>query len=63
MQGKVYGTRGDLQRTAKFIAAAGLPVLSSKANEQKKKKDKSSWLKAEVLKQYSDRLRLQRRSL
>ena len=38
---KLYGTRGDLQKTAKFIAATDLPVWPNKANEKKReKKDK-----------------------
>ena len=39
LQSKLYGTRArdDLQRTAKFIAATGLSVYSSKANKKESK--------------------------
>ena len=35
-QSKLYVTRGDLQKKAKFIASTGLPVESHDANEKKK---------------------------
>ena len=37
MQSKLHGTRDELQRTAKFIAANHLLVQSAKANEKQNK--------------------------
>lgn len=36
LQNKLYGTRGDLQRTAKFIAATGLSVKSNETRQAKR---------------------------
>ena len=48
MRNNLHGTISDLWRTASFIAATGLPMLSP-ANEMKKKKKKKKKKNVDVI--------------